>query len=382
MQICKKQHKWVLYQIVMTCIFVMAGCFHVMAATMEKQVVAISVSDFTGTAEQLRICSDENIHDDNGNVLLQKDAMMDIAFSEEGDTYRASAELYRGVRYYISDGIRQIPFEVSGQTVDVSFKEDVGEDNTETQEIITEDTSTEGKLGIGTKIPQTANIGDTMKCVVNVLSGAVEETSDTFLLQCEIPEGMELESVYTGTYTDDVELQLLCKTENDNKWHSWGEGIRSSKGETFETSDINFAEGDRISAFAISAETVPEGFALNEEDPCYYYVKVKDKNSASGYSGISKVSAYIGSQKTSSQSAFNTILQTEVQTGDENIIFIGSFILMLVAVFVLISYIIVRIVLYKKEESIQKTDLPVKFNNYEGGEAAEKMSSLLGKKPG
>lgn len=401
MCVYEKKHRWWLYSLMTVFVLPFILSFNVFASS-EKMAVTVCVSGYTGAVEELRICSDESIYDSNGNAVLVKDDAVNGTFVKEGEQCKAQAELYSGVRYYVSDGVSQTMFEADGVVVDVSFGNEVEVNNSNVSEEQSEESSSEkseeqstkeptevqeqnvstGKLGVNAKIPQAVNSGGNVKCVVDKLSGAVDGVSDTFLLQCDVPKNMELKSVYTGTYSDDVNLQLLCKTESDGKWHSWGEGIRSNTGETFETSSMNIAEGDRVCAFAISAESVPEGFTLNEEDPCYYYVKVIDESAEKDYNGTAKVTAYIGGEKSASESTFATALQTGVQTGDENYLFFGSLILMVVSFCVLLSYIVIRIVVYVKEENVERTALPVTFNKHRDRDTSEKMSSLFGKKPG
>lgn len=360
----------------------------VFAAMPVKQDIVVSVSDYFGAVEQLRICYDENMHDDGGNVVASKDDMVEAVFETDGDTFIAEVQLYDGIRYYVSDGVDQVSFVAEDANVDLSFdggisgpEEDAMEDTNE------EDAEENTGMEVSAQMDE-INVGDSVKCIVSQLTGSKDKESDTFLLQCEIPEGMDLETVYTGTYSHDVSLTLLCKTEDENKWHIWGENISSKKGDTFYTTDISLADGDRISAFAVSAEEIPQNFSLNENDPCYYKAKVTDEDAVREYKGMVKVSAYVDSKKESESTTYTTTTtvikenQNVVKTGDENIILVGSFILLIISVLTLFSYIVVRIVLYKREERIEKEVLPVKFSKYTNADTSEKMSSLLSKKPG
>lgn len=368
----------------------------VMAATLEKQAVTIQLSGFDGEPGELRIGADEKLNDNKGNLLLNEGEEIQTSFSKDGSLCISAAELYKGVRYYISDGVNQITFVPESTVCKVSFQS-AGRASSESaagsqngdmsDEEGAETASAEGNassegLGIKTKSPKAVNEGDLLKCTVSALSGASDTESDTFLLQCDVPKGTVLESVYTGSYNADIKLDLICKTEKDGQWHTWGEGISSAKGETFKTDTISFAQGDRICQFAISASEAPKGFSLKEDDPCFYYVKIVDKGGAENYRGLTKVTAYLNGNKSASESSFTTLIQKQVQTGDSNVIFIGSFILLCVAVIVLVSYIICRVVFYRKEKTAAGQKLPVKYTEGKPQGTQGKMSDLLQKKPG
>ena len=100
------------------------------------------------------------------------------------------------------------------------------------------------------------------------------------------------------------------------------------------------------------------------------------------FNGTTKVTAYLDGKKVSNESKFTTLIQDGVQTGDDNVILIGSFILLIISVVTLISYIICRVVFYQKDKAASHQKLPVTYRKGEVQGTQGKMSDLLGKKPG
>lgn len=374
------------------------------AATVEKDTVTVQLTGYDGDAGELRIGAGETLYDSGGDALLKEGDEVSAVFSKEGDICTAKADLYKGIKYYISDGIDKVSFVPEKMVCKVSFNNSTKDkavtdtssgstksgnsDSLKTSEEVSQESETETVqvsdtvLGVKTKTPRAVADGEELKCVVSSLSGSSDTDADTFLLQCEVPKGTVLESVYTGTYNEEVTLELVCKTEKDGQWHTWGENISSLKGETFKTDGITFSEGDRICSFAISAANAPKGFSLKEEDPCYYYVRIVDKDSVADFNGTTKVTAYLDGKKVSNESKFTTLIQDGVQTGDDNVILIGSFILLIISVVTLISYIICRVVFYQKDKAASHQKLPVTYRKGEVQGTQGKMSDLLGKKPG
>lgn len=389
-----KQKKIAFFSPILTLMLVILCPVSIFAAVTEKEAVTVQLTDYGGEVSELRMGADENLNDSKGNLLLKEGEEIQADFAKEGNICIAQVELYKNVRYYISDGVDKVTFVPDSmvckvsfdkkETTDTSGQTDLAsaEDESSSDDGQSEDLATGKELNVKTKTPKAVTQGDMLKCTVSSLSGSSDTDSDTFLLQCEVPKGTTLESVYTGSYNADVRLDLICKTEKDGQWHTWGEGISSAKGETFNTDTISFSEGDRICAFAISAAEAPKGFCLKEEDPCYYYVKIVDKDSVEDYEGLTKVTAYLDGKKSSSESKFTTLLQAEVQTGDENVIFIGSFILLCISVITLVSYVICRVIFYKKDKAASQMKLPVTYRKGETQGTQGKMSDLLEKKPG
>lgn len=370
---------------------------------LDKLLVNLTIIGYSGDGT-LSLYADESIFDDNGDIIIEKDTPIECNFEKSGNDYLGNTSLYSDVRYYVSDGVKKAQFVPTSLNVTISMSDGSAlnsDMNTETVEDISviDDSDTalsnseplKNVLGISTKSINKANVGDTITYIVDNIKGATDTLSDTFLLQCSVPEKMKLKSIYTGSYTNDVNLELLYKTESDNEWHSYGHSLSSLKGTRIDVDELGINADDNITIFALSAESVPEGFALKKDDPCSYDMEVLE-DGANIENSLAKVTAYVGDAKASSESYFMTTLATisangvngngNVQTGDDNYLYIGSVILMVVSLLVGISYIIVRIITYKKEEIATRPGSPVTFKKTKTTGDGRKMAELLGKKPG
>lgn len=366
----KQKKKIAVFSPIAVLVFLFLCHSSVYGAVAEKQAVTIRLTGCDTDAGELRIIADENINDNRGNALLKEGEHIQADFVREGDICTAQAALYPSARYYVSDGISKAAFTAEDTQISVSLKETAAPK------------PATSKLSVRTKASKAAAQDGVLKCVVSSLSSAQDVASDTFLLQCEVPEGAVLDSVYTGSYSADVKLDLLCRTLKDGQWHLWKENISSAKGQTYQTDDISLAQGDRISSFAISTASAPEGFCLKEEDPCYYYVTLTDAQQAESYGASVKVTAYLDGEKSSDKSSFASAAVKIVQTGDDNILFIASVIAYCLSVITLVSYLVCRVVFYKREEAVSHMRLPVRYAKGQDQSPHEKMSNLLEKKPG
>lgn len=372
--------------------FVLWGICPVFAAQLQAGNIQLSVEGYKGDVELLRLCSDKDVYDDTGTKVLGKDEEVVCEFSLTDAGAETEVALYSGIRYYVSDGIESVSFlpdfltsEEDVLNYTVTWSKSTGSVNT--AETVTEESSDMASvdnkgavLTMSTQGPFAAAVGDIVKYTITEVRG--ESDSDTFTLQCEIPEGLELVSVFTGTYNSEAKLELLCQTQKDNTWHMWGENISSLKGQTFETSDISFVKGDRIKAFAISVKEAPEGFSLMKQVPMYYRVKIVDEKGLNNKSAKAKVSAYIGDTKESCEKTFTTVVQQVVQTGDENIMMIASFILLALSVVILFGYITVRLVGERREKKMSKNGINVKFKKDKSAGDGVKLTFLKDKDPG
>ena len=394
----KKRKQWTIFTIMCALFLLMQGQT-AEAAERKPNDARIIVNDYEGDISSLRVYCDEEIYSSSGKKLTSTEDALNCTFTKEDEKCVTTASLYTGVKYLISDGIESVTFTLDIPSSDakqvdmiVSWK-DAGQSDggTATTDAETDETnvtgdetaskmSKTGALDVSTKGPSTAGIGDTVKYTITSLTGA--EDSDTFLLQCNIPKGMELVSVYTGTYNSDVKMELLCKTENDGMWHSWGTDISSLKGSTFSTKDISFAEGDRISAIALSAETIPKDFALVKEDPFYYQMKIVSEEGVENNGAKARLTAYVGKTKQSSESRFLMAIKNGVQTGDDNYLLIGSFILLVVSVVFLMGYLTVRVVGNKREQIYADKGAPVKFKKDKTAGEGKELTFLKDKNPG
>lgn len=391
MKILKKN---ILYGIIW-CFAVMSMITPVSGAQLTSGNLRMLVSGYKGDAAQLRLCGGEDVYDATGAKVLSEDEEISCTFSMGGDGIaEAEVTLYSGIEYYLSDGIESVSFTpdfiTNGEkaldySIDWDFDETDEEDNEEDnkEESTTTRQPVEGdekSLTMSAQGPSAAAVGDIVKYTVTEVKG--EHNSDTFTLQCEIPEGLELISVFTGTYNAEAKLELLCQTQADGKWHMWGENISSLKGQLFYTSEISFADGDRIKAFVISVKEAPKGFALEKQAPMYYRVKILNEKGLNNKSAKARVSAYVGDEKQSCERTFTTIAQQVVQTGDDNVMMLASFILLAVSVIVLLGYITVRLIGTKREERYERQGVDVKFKKDKSAGEGVELTFLKDKNPG
>jgi len=349
------------------------------------------VKGYQGDTSLLRLCCEKDIYDDTGTKVMGKDEELACKFSSSEQGAQTQVTLYSGISYYVSDGVESksftpeflttdgklLNYTIEWGTGDALEQNDISSGNDE------EEKSSDGDKGVlvmSTQGPSAAAVGDTVKYTITEVYG--ESDSDTFTLQCDIPEGLELVSVFTGTYNSEAKLELLCQTQNDGKWHMWGENISSLKGETFETSDISFAQGDRISAFAISVKEAPKGFSLMKQQPMYYRVKIIDEKGLNNKAARARVSAYVGDTKESCEKTFTTAIQQVVQTGDENTMMVISFVVLIISAAVLFGYITVRLVGERREKRIEKNGVNVKFKKDKSVGEGVKLTFLKDKDPG
>lgn len=381
--------------------------FHMPVMAVERTLVQtdVVVDGYSGDTSQLRIRCEENIYDTDGKKLTDPESDLNCSFSNTDGKVQTQAEIYPGVRYAVSDGIDSVKFVLDrnkvqdgnaadviinwngSAAVDVSAAPTTSEENEQNEsgansaDNSTNETGGVDALTVATKGPAAAAVGDVVKYTVTEIKS--ESDSDTFLLQCDIPKGTELVSVYTGSFNSDIALELLCKTENDGMWHSWGQNISSAKGSTFNTEDITFADGDRISSIALSAESAPKDFVLDKQDPFYYQLKIVSEEGTKVDGSKVKVTAYVDNSKQSSESGFSlTTVQNTIQTGDDNYLLVGSVILIFVCVVVLIGYITVRIVTSNNEKSYQKHGKRVKYKKDKSAGVGQKLTFLKDKDPG
>lgn len=381
-----------IFPLMVMCFFVIRCTLPVFAAQLQAGTIQLSVEGYKGDISLLRLCSEKDVYDDTGTKVIGKEEEIVCEFSSSESGVVAEVNLYSGISYYISDGVESVSFTPEFLSAEGEVLEYVVEwggasdsksssiDAVATEVGEGEVSDKTGVLVMSTQGPSAAAVGDIVKYTITEIRG--ERDTDTFTLQCEIPEGLELVSVFTGTYNSDAELELLCQTQNDNKWHMWGENISSLKGEIFETSDISFAKGDRICAFAISVKEAPEGFSLMKQVPMYYRVKIVDEKGLNNKSAKAKVSAYIGDKKESCEKTFSTTIQEVVQTGDENVMMVVSFIILILSVAVLFGYITVRLVGERREKKIEKNGVNVKFKKDKSAGEGVKLTFLKDKDPG
>ncbi len=378
--------------LVVIAVFMTALLLHcrvdVMAAA-ETIQADISLTGKVTNPSDLCIKAGESIYDQSGETILLTDDDTAVSFEKRAGGYAARATLYKGAKYYVTDGEGKVSFSADTDTIVLSFDGSVSQQSSKRQADendiqIPETESKSTVLNLKTKTPSKSAQGKAVKFVIDSLSGSKDKVSDAFLLQVSLPDGMRLDSIYSGTYNQDVKMQLVCQTEKDGKWHSWYEDISSLKGQMCDTNEFSLSQDDRISAFALSCDNAPEGFEMNKEDPLYYTMTVTGDADTTAAGGT-RLTAYVDGKKESSDSASVIEIATQeiIQTGDENFLFIGSMILMIISLVTMFTYITIRILFYRRQEKVESGALPdVVFRGPAGIEHSEKMAALIRDKSG
>ncbi len=394
-------------------VLLMAAAFVVMvpilsyAATGNNTIqTSVNIIGSVSNPDNLSICADETIHDSAGNTVMEQDADLGAVFEKRSGGYRAKVDLISGMRYYVTDGLQSVAFVAEDAEIMLSLadgeKRETSENvlgTSETDEAQedskaadsgsadvkkTSNTSSDGILSLKTKQPEVGTSGKSVKYVIDSLSTAKDNISDAYVLQVEVPSGMVLKNVYCGTYNKEAKLELICKTEKDGQWHSWYEDINTLHGTHCDVKEAYIAEDDRICAFALTSDHVPEGFEMNKNDPLYYVMDVKDEAADTSAAGKAKLTAYVDGKKSTSESDSIIKIAAEeiIQTGDDNMLFIISLITFIVSIVTMISYVTIRILMFRREERAQKDVLSVVFSKEREAQTNEKMSALIQKRPG
>ena len=396
--------------VVASCIFLVP----VSAATGSELNAQVAVTGYTGDPLQLSLKAGEDVYNAAGKLVLIKDNDIGASFTKRAGGYAADAILYEGVNYYVSDGVEAIGFVAETSSIVVNFSEGVITDDEGTvhvegsssgsdDEIVTADSvaGSEPSSGVSSKsvdapdkssdvinlktsAPEEAVVGKTVKYTVDALTASKNNNSDAFLVQIDIPDGMKLINVSTGKYNKQVKLDVLCKTEKENKWNMWYEGIDSLTDTVCDTNSSSISDEDRIVAVAVACDNVPEGFEMDKQTPMTYTMEVLS-DSGEVSEGFARLSAYVNGKKEVSEGrqVSQVSESSAVQTGDDNYIVTISVLLIILSQLTMWSLIVFRVVMHKKEQKSYDTPFTVSsYGKADSGGSGKKMAALIRDKSG
>lgn len=315
-------------------------------------------------ASDLQLFANEDI-----SLAYKKGTDMNIRFMENDDgTFYANVLLPVGYKYVLKgkSSICDVDTSPYGNTdenviITVTLKENavyseqtVFSVDRANQESDTSNTKQDAvKLSHGASASAAAT-GDTVSYTLKELYNQSGEIADNFSFHVTIPAGSCLTSIYTGTYTKDATLAFIYKTKNHAEWKIGNENISALKAETIQAQDLSLEEGDYITEFTFSAESVPSGFAMKQDDPLKYNVKVLSSEEGKTLNIQTALSSYVQKEKSYTSNGTSTTVINGVQTGDGNVLMVVSLVGLIVSVIGLIGYVVYIIISKtpKKRESI------------------------------
>lgn len=312
-------------------------------------------------ATDLQLYADEDI-----SLAYKKGTDMNIRFTENDDgTFYANVLLPVGYKYVLKGKFSICDVDTSpyGNTDDdvvisVTLKENAvySEQTVFSVDKTNQDTDKNNnnennaiKLSHDTSASAAAT-GDTVSYTLKELYNQSGEIADNFSFHVTLPAGSCLSSIYTGTYTKDATLAFIYKTKNHAEWKIGNENISALNAVTIRAQDLALEEGDYITEFTFSAETVPSGFAMKQDDPLKYNVKVLSSEEGKTLNIQTALSSYIKKEKSYTSNGTSTTVMNGVQTGDGNVLMVVSLIGLILSVVGLIGYVVYIIVSKKPKK--------------------------------
>lgn len=312
-------------------------------------------------ATDLQLYADEDI-----SLAYKKGTDMNIRFTENDDgTFYANVLLPVGYKYVLKgkSSICDVDTSPYGNTDDdvvisVTLKENAvySEQTVFSVDKTNQDTDKNNnnennaiKLSHDTSASAAAT-GDTVSYTLKELYNQSGEIADNFSFHVTLPAGSCLSSIYTGTYTKDATLAFIYKTKNHAEWKIGNENISALNAVTIRAQDLALEEGDYITEFTFSAETVPSGFAMKQDDPLKYNVKVLSSEEGKTLNIQTALSSYIKKEKSYTSNGTSTTVMNGVQTGDGNVLMVVSLIGLILSVVGLIGYVVYIIVSKKPKK--------------------------------
>lgn len=342
--------------------------------------VTITVLQAEGVSERagnLQLIADEDI-----SSHYTKGTDMNIHFKENetGDGFFVNTYIPVGYHYILRGGSSTADVDLTSydnSQMEVEVQVTLKKDSVRASEVLfSEETAKKESTGtqaetVGTVDPandkkqdavklshdasaSAAATGDTVSYTLKELYNQSGEIADNFSFHVTLPAGSCLTSIYTGTYTEDATLAFIYKTKNHAEWKIGNENISALKAETIQAQDLSLEEGDYITEFTFSAESVPSGFAMKQDDPLKYNVKVLSSEEGKTLNIQTALSSYVQKEKSYTSNGTSTTVINGVQTGDGNVLMVVSLVGLIVSVIGLIGYVVYIIISKtpKKRESI------------------------------
>ena len=232
-------------------------------------------------------------------------------------------------------------------------KELKDEDDTKTTTTIPEE-----KIEVDKSAPETAKEGESIQYTIDVVKNGTSYDAEHFTLHDTLPDNVCMTSLYTGTYTDEVQLTVLYKTNLSTDWKVWKNGISATKAETLKSDSLKLGDREYITEFAIEYGTVPAGFSATKDVP-NYYVTIGSSEVSKKYVNNIELSAYVNGNKLIDRDQTTTTIPDEpvkkVKTGDDNTLFV--FFVCVFALALLSMVIYAAFTFIKRRHSVTVTDM-------------------------
>ena len=202
------------------------------------------------------------------------------------------------------------------------------------------------KLKVKKSAPEKAVIGENVMFTIDEIKNESTKPVDRFTLQDELPKNVNMTSLYTGSYSDELKYTVLYKTNLTTDWKIWKSDISTKTGQTLQVSDLKLANNEYITEFAMQYGTVPAGFSLNAADKATYHVTVGNVKEGTKLVNNIHLTAYYHKKKVTSDDSTTTTVEKEptkttstiVKTGDNNYLYAICLMLLILSVIGVITY--------------------------------------------
>lgn len=298
-------------------------------------------TDQTLEGAEFELYADEDITNKKGDVITKKGELLEsgIITGKDGKTTVYSI-LPVDHKYYLKEVAAPIGYGIDKENEYIPFA--VFSDNykkeTIIHDILVKDTRNDDRIKVHKVAPEETAAGATLTFTIDEVSNLSRVKAERFTLTDEVPKNTYMTKLYTGTYSDEVTMIVLYKTNTSKDWKEWKRGISSKKAETLTVDSLKLKDKERIEQFAIQYGTVPAGFKINENDFANYDVKVGNIKVGEKIINNIHLTAYVDNKKLTSDHSTTTIVKkpdepktpnpnnpdnpknprTPVKTGDEN----------------------------------------------------------------
>lgn len=303
--------------------------------------------------------------------LMVRDDDMGAVFEKSGEDFVAKVSIPVGYNYYLigkNTGSKtylntdQFTYDNSRDTVTIVLQKN-GEASPDTpttgnasnlENTVASAVDASGILAKGKESASTAASGDVVSYTLDELYNKTGAIADNFSFHVTVPSGSSIDNFFSGKYNKETSMSLSYRTNKNSTWKFASDNISSTVPQRFNASELGLAEGEYITEFIFSAESVPDGFAMSSEEPLSYGVKISNDSSDGKKIDVSTaLSTYINAQKYQSGNVNSATVVNVVQTGDGNILYLISLIGLIVSVVAAVLYFIYICV---SKRPVKKTD--------------------------
>lgn len=214
------------------------------------------------------------------------------------------------------------------------------------------------KIVVKKSAPETASIGESIMFTIDEIRNDSTKAVNRFTLSDELPKNVNMTSLYTGTYSDELKYTVLYKTNLTSDWKVWKSDVSTTKGQTLQVSDLSLSKNEYITEFAMQYGTVPSGFCLNANDKATYHVTVGNVKEGTKLVNNIHLTAYRNKNKLTSDDTTTTTVQknpttkTTVKTGDNNYLYAICLMLFILSMIGLVTYSAIVAVKHVTKDSI------------------------------